>query len=228
MFVSLVNSRGQDSEVRLAVSSTILSDIVLNPGSLDFGVVGKGQSPKLVLTVDRLGAPDWQIARMVTTSKSLSASLQETTRSASGVSYALTVSIRSDAPAGGLRDEIRLITNDRETPVVPVLVTALVRGELTVSPSTLSLGNVVSVSAAQGRYIVRASKPFAITAIEGNGDGFTLTAPDSEKRTIHILTLSYRPEEGSTRGDLKHAFRVRTDLGDEPPVDLSATLHVEP
>jgi hypothetical protein len=194
---------------------------------LDFGAVGKGQSPNLVLTIDRLGAPDWRIARMVTTSKSISASLQETKRSAAGVSYALTVSVRSEAPAGALRDEIRLLTNDRETPVVPVLVTALIRGEVTASPSTLSLGNVISGAAVQGRYIVRGSKPFAIASIEGNGDGFTLAA-DQEKKTIHLLTLSYRPEQGSTRGDLKRGFRVHTDLTDEPPVELFATLHVDP
>jgi Protein of unknown function (DUF1573) len=228
LFVSVVNSRGQDGEVRLAVSSTILSDIVLNPGSFDFGVVGRGQTPKLVLTIDRLGSPDWRIARMVSTSKALSASLQETARSASGVSYALTVSLKSDTPAGQLRDEIRLLTNDRESRTIPVLVTALVRGELTASPAALSLGNVASTGGAQGRYIIRGTKPFAIASIDGVGDGFNLAPSDREKKTIHVLTLTFRPEESAIRGDLRRAFRVHTDLADEPPIELSATLHYLP
>jgi hypothetical protein len=214
--------------VRLAVTSTILSDIVLNPGSLDFGAVAKGHAPTLLLTIDRLGEPEWRVTRMLTTSKSLSASLQETARSAAGVNYSLTVSIRPDAPAGVLRDEIRLLTNDREATVVPILVTALIRGELTASPATLALGKIASTGGAQGRYIVKGTKPFSIVSIDGNGDGFTLSAPDGEQKTIHVLNLSYRPDAGSTRGDLKRVFRVTTDLADEPAVELTATLRVEP
>ena len=228
LFVTLVTSRGQEGEARLGVSSTILSDIVLNPGSLDFGTVSKGQTPKLTLTIERSGAPDWRAERMVTTSKALGASLQELSRTAAGVSYQLTVSVRPDAPAGLVRDEIRILTNDKESPVVPVLVTAAIRGELAASPAALALGKVLSPAGAQGRYIIKGSKPFAITAIEGNGDGFTLAAGAKEKKTVHVLTLAYRPDQGSTRGDLRRAFRVHTDLADEPPVEVSASLHIEP
>jgi hypothetical protein len=42
------------------------------------------------------------------------------------------------------------------------------------------------------------------------------------------VTVTYRHEEGKTRGDLRHNFRLRTDLNGEPPLDLTATLHVEP
>jgi hypothetical protein len=228
LYVSVANTRGQQGEARLAVVSTILSDIVLNPGSLEFGVVSKGQTPKLALTIDRLGAPDWRAERMITTSTALAASLQEVSRSASGVSYILTVALRPEAPPGAIRDEIRILTNDRESPVVPVLVTGFVRGELTASPATLSLGNVIATSAAQGRYIVSGSKPFAITSIEGSGDGFTLSDSDARAKTIHILNLVYRPDQGKTRGDLRRAFRIHTDLNGEPPVELSASLHIEP
>ena len=45
---------------------------------------------------------------------------------------------------------------------------------------------------------------------------------------MHVLTVSYRPEEGNSRGDLRRTFRVLTDLPGEPPLDLTATLHVDP
>ena len=50
------------------------------------------------------------------------------------MSYALTVGIKPDAPAGLVRDEIRLLSNDRETPSIPIMVTATVRGELMQPP----------------------------------------------------------------------------------------------
>ena len=228
LFVSVVTLAGKEGEARLTVASNILSDIVLNPGSLDFGVVTKGQSPTLSLTIDRLGAPDWRVDRMLTSSRSFSGSIHESTRNSSSVSYELTLSIRPDVPAGPIREEIRVLTNDKESPVVPILVTAQVRGDLVASPSSLPLGRVAKNGTAHGRVLVRGARPFSIKAIEGNGDGFVLQAAESGAKALHILNLSYRPDQGTTRGDVRRAFRVVTDLPGEPPLDVSASLHVDP
>jgi hypothetical protein len=229
LYVALVTASGREAEVRLGVSANILADIVLNPGSIDFGTVKKGQASSQVLTIDRIGAPGWRFERMVSASRVLSAQLVESRRNAKGdVSYTLTVGIKPDAPAGPLRDEIKLLNNDRETPSISVMVTAWVRGDLTAAPSVLSLGEADRAAARQGRFIVRASRPFTIKSIEGSGDGFSMTPPDGTRKPMHILTLTYKHEEGTTRGDLRRSFRVHTDLPDEPPLDLTATLHVAP
>ncbi|MGC8640133.1 MAG: DUF1573 domain-containing protein [Isosphaeraceae bacterium] len=229
LYVTLVTASGREAEVRLGVNSNILADIVLNPGSIDFGTVRKGQSPSQVLTIDRIGAPTWRFERMVSATRVLTAQLVETRRDASGaVSYRLTVGIKPDAPAGPVRDEIRLLSNDRETPSIPVMVTAYVRGDLIASPSVLTLGETNSSAGKQGRFVLRASRPFAITQVEGAGDGFSVVPPDGSRKTLHILTVWYKPEEGTTRGDLRRVFRVHTDLADEPPLDLTATLRVAP
>jgi hypothetical protein len=229
LYVTLVTASGREAEVRLGVTSNILADIVLNPGSIDFGTVMKGQEPTKVLTIDRIAAPGWRFEKMVSASRVLTAQLAETRRDAKGgVQYTLTVGLKPDAPAGPLRDEIRLLSNDRETPSIPVPVTGLVRGELTAAPSVLTLGEVDRAAGKQGRFIVRASRPFAITAVEGAGDGFSIAQPEPSRKTTHVLTLTYKPEEGSTRGDLRRLFRVHTDLSGEPPLNLTATLHVAP
>lgn len=228
LFVSLVTASGREAEVRLGVTSTILSDIVLNPGSIDFGAVTKGQSPSLVLTIDRVGSPTWRAVRMVSASRVIHASLEETARNNSIVTYTLTVSLKPDAPTGLVRDEIRILTNDAETPSIPVPVTAQIRGELTASPNPLSLGNLTSPGSVQGKFFVKASKPFSVQAIDGNGDGFKVIEPDPSRKALHVLTVIYKPEEGMTRGDLHKVFRVHTDLTGEPPVEMAVTLHVEP
>jgi hypothetical protein len=135
LFVTLVTASGKQAEVRLGISSTILSDIVLNPGAIDFGAVARGQTPQQTLTIDRVGAPDWRAERMISTSRVLDAPLKQTARSAATVSYMLTVTLKPDAPAGTVRDEIHILTNDPQSPTIPVLVTAQVRGDLTASPS---------------------------------------------------------------------------------------------
>jgi hypothetical protein len=228
LVVSLVTAGGQEGEARLGVSCHILSDIVLNPGSIDFGTVVRGKSPAQVLTIDRLNGAEWRFVRMVSASRALDAQLVETARNARGVTYSLSVSLKPDVPAGALRDEIRLLSNDPETPSIPIMVTALVRGDLSAAPSVLSLGQIHSSAGAQGRFIVRASRPFAIRSIEGAGDGFSTSAPDLTPQAVHVVTVAYKPEEGTTRGDIKRVFRVHTDLPGENPLDLTTTLHIDP
>ncbi len=227
LFVSVMAGNAQ-AEIALGVSSNILSDVVLNPGSLDFGTVSRGQAPALLMAIDRVGKPDWRIVKLISNGKALNASLGETRRAGGEVGYQLNVSLKPDAPAGIVRDEIRLVTNDPEAPGIPVLVNAMIRGDLSATPSLLALGNAASSGPVQGKYIVRASRPFAIARIEGLGDGFKLQANDAAKKPLHVVTLTYAPAEGQTRGDLHKTFRIVTDLPGEAPLDVSATLHVGP
>jgi hypothetical protein len=227
LFVSVL-AGNQETEIGLGVSSMILSDVVLNPGVVEFGLVNRGQTPSQVVAIDRIGKPEWKVVKLISGSKAINGSLQETQRVNGSVSYVLTVSLKADAPAGVIRDEIRLVTNDPETPSIPVPIQAQIRGELTASPSSLTLGNVASASNAQGKFVVRASKPFAISRVEGTGEGFYLQDTDTNRKALHVLTLTYNPAEGTTRGDLTRTFRITSDLPGEPPIDVTATLHVNP
>jgi len=228
--VTFLTASGQSAEVQLAVVSNILPDIVLNPGTVDFGTISRGQSPKLVMTIERVNSPQWKFERMSASPRLLSAidaRLDELERSPSRVAYQLTVTLKPDAQAGYLRDEIRIVTNDASSPLVPVLVTAQIQGTLTATPAMLQMGRS-GVDGAKGRYLVRAAKPFTIKAIEGNGDGFTLSVDDVKSKTLHVLTVSYDPKAGNIRGDLRRAFKIVTDLTEEAPIEVQASLRVEP
>ena len=227
LFVSVMAGNAE-SEIGLGVSSLILSDVVLNPGVVDFGQVNRGQSPSRMIAIDRVGKPDWKIVKMTSASKAINATLQETQRQNGSVGYQLNVALKPDAAPGVIRDEIRLVTNDPETPSIPVPIGAQVRGDLSATPTSLALGNVTSAGGAQGKYVVRASKPFAIAKVEGTGDGFSLQEGDSTRKPLHILTMTFHPAEGTTRGDLTRTFRITTDLPGEPPLEVTATLHIEP
>ena len=93
LYVSVITASGREGETGLGVSSHILSDIVLNPGSVNFGTVTRGQSPTQVLTIDRINAPGWKFVRMVSACRAIDAQLAETSRTAKSASYTLTVSI---------------------------------------------------------------------------------------------------------------------------------------
>lgn len=228
--VTFLTASGQSAEVQLAVVSNILPDIVLNPGTVDFGTISRGQSPKLVMTIERVNSPQWKFEKMTASPrllKAVDARLDELERSQNRVAYQLTVTLKPDAPAGYLRDEIRIVTNDASSPIVPVLISAQVQGTLTATPAMLAMGRA-GIDGAKGRYLVRAAKPFTIKSIEGNGDGFALSVDDAKSKTLHVLTVNYDPKAGNIRGDLRRAFKIVTDLAEEAPLDVQATLRVEP
>ncbi len=228
LFVMLVTASGKQEEVGLAVSSTILSDVVLNPGTIDFGTLAKGQEMTRTLTIDRLGAPQWRVEKMVSASKVIDAWLDETARDAKNVQYRLTMKLKPTAPAGLIRDEVRVMTNDSEAPVVPILVTGQVLGDLSASPVMLPLGRIANNGHAQGRYLVRASKPFQIVALEGQGNGFALDEFEPSAKAVHLINLTYKTGPNTTLGDVRQVFRVVTDLPGEVPLEISATLRVDP
>lgn len=228
LYVTLITGAGKEAEVRLNVVSHILSDIVLNPGTVDFGVIAHGQTPSQSLTIDRVGMPTWQVKRMVSSCKAIDATLSETARQGESVGYLLRVTVKPDAAPGAIRDEIKLMTNDPETPVFPIQVTMTVKGDLTASPSNLYLGNAASSAEVQGRFLVRSSRPFTIRAIEGDNEGFKATVDTHEPKPVHIVTITFRPEETTPKGDLRHTFRVHTDLSGEQPLELTATARLNP
>jgi hypothetical protein len=221
LFVTLHNGY-EEVEVALGVASNILSDIVLNPGGIDFGTIVRGQSPTLSLTIDRLGPLEWRVVKMVSASKVLNATLAETQRTNGMVSYRLDISIKPGAPAGHVRDEIQLLTNDPESRGFPVLVTAEVRGELSASPSVLSLGEATSSEPVQGRFIVRAPKPFKVVKIEGVGEGYTASADDETAKPVHVVTVAFRGDTGKPAA--ARTFQIVTDLPGEAPAVVTATL----
>jgi hypothetical protein len=219
-----VHNGTEEAEIALNVASTILADIVLNPGGIDFGSIVKGQSPTLSLTIDRVGQPDWRVVKMVSSTKVLSATLAETARGNGMVSYRLDISIKPNAPSGTVRDEIQLLTNDPESKGFPVLVTAQIRGELTATPGVLSLGTPSSAEPVKGSYIVRSSRPFKITDIQGSGDGYTATIDSRDARPLHVVTVTFKPEDGKPITAPSRTFKIATDLPGEQPVVVSATL----
>jgi hypothetical protein len=145
------------------------------------------------------------------------------------VSYQLVVGLKPDAPVGVVREEIQIVTNDPESPIVPVLVSADVRGALVATPTALSLPPASAGATVQGRYLIRGASPFAITQVEGDADGFTIEAAEPQARkALHIVTVTLKPGESKAQGEVRRTFRVHTDLPGEPPLELMAVGRVQP
>ena len=227
LFVTLVTASGREAEARLAVKSHILADIVLNPGAIDFGTVKRGQPATQVLTIDRINSPEWRFTPMVSATRSLNAQLVET---AQGRRCQLFSFRQCEA-----RCTDRIVAR-RASPLEqrPRGTEHSRHGDR--RHSRRIDGGAFGAVARSGPFLGRRSgplcgspsRPFAIRSIEGAGDGFVTSSPDGTRQAAHVVTVAYKPDEGTTAGDVRRVFRVHTDLPGEPALDLTATLHVVP
>lgn len=230
LFVTLITGSGQQAEVRLAVSSDIQSDIVLNPGTVDFGYLVAGQEVARTVRIDRVGSPEWRAVKMSSNVKGIDAKLQEIARTSTGVSYELSVTLRKDAPEGVIRNDLFIHTNDPNNPAIPVLMTGQVAGALTVSPKTVNLGNLQAASQnpAQGRFVIKGSQPFVVTGVEGSNDALELIVADTQPKTVHVLTVQMKPGLIGETGDVNRTLKVHTNLPGQPPAEIAIQAKIQP
>ncbi|MBI1322670.1 DUF1573 domain-containing protein [bacterium] len=222
LFVTLITASGRQAEVRLAVSSDIQSDIVLNPGTIDFGYVVAGQEVTRTLRIDRVGSPEWRAMKMTSNVRGIDAKLAETARTSTGVSYELTVSLRKDAPEGVIRNDLFVHTNDPNNPAIPVLMTAQVVGALNVSPKAVPFGTM-KASATQptiGKFVIKGNAPFVVTGVEGSEEGIELIVAETQPKTVHVMTVQITPGKSAIKGAFQKTLKVHTNLPGQPPAEV--------
>lgn len=217
-------------EVDLNLSCFIRSDITLNPGLVDFGIVGRGGSAKPTASVVLNyagGMPNWGVVKMQTRTKTIAARLQEQDRSPGGtVQYLLTATLDPADLNGFFKDDVTLFTNDPGTPTVNVAVAAQVQSAVTVSPSSLLLGQVKPGQVIKKTLLVRSSQPFKVTGLKPSKDDVTATPDADEARSVHKVDVSFKaPAQG---GPFNAVIEIATDLKDEPPAKLSAFANIMP
>ena len=116
------------AEFQLHVHAYIRSDIVVQPGAVEFGSVSQGAGAQKTLAINYAGRNDWKIEQVQCTDPHIETSLVETGRTPGQVNYSLAVKLKQDAPPGYIRDQLTLVTNDIDAHAarVPVVIEGLV------------------------------------------------------------------------------------------------------
>ncbi len=197
------------------------TDVVFNPGFFDFGVVGRGQGASKSIDADYAGyTKDWQITEVVKNAGApFAIEVKETRRQASpryagafDVGYRMSITLKPDAPAGPFKEEIILKTSDNR--VMTVSAEGNVQASLQVSPSAVSLGAIKVGETKTHRVLVRGSRPFRITAIDGLGAGLEADLPAAAS-TTHLVTIRCQPDRA---GEVHRQLTFRTDMDAESAI----------
>jgi hypothetical protein len=214
------------AEVQLRVEGYIRSDVVLNPGGVEFGQVDQGSPATKTLAITYAGRNDWAILGVKPASDDIDASFVETGRSGGQVSYQLTVNLKPNAPAGYIKEQLVLVTNDRRASEVPVDIEARVVSAITVHPASLFMGALKPGDKVTKKLVVQAKKPFRITAVTCDApEQFEFgLAEDAKSKPLQLLPVIFTA--GDKPGKITYKIRIETDLGDDAALELTAFAHV--
>ena len=205
------------AEVQLRVAGFIRSDVVFNPGSVNFGQVRYGSRPERMIDVLYAGRNEWEIVDVRTANPHFEAELIEKRRGGGQVEYRLLVRLGVDAPLGYLKDQLSIVTNDGQLARIPIDVEGKVESEFTVSPSPLVFGEVRAGAKVTKPIVVRGTRPFRITEVECD-DCFEVQKP-SEAKTYHVLRVTFSANKS---GNVAGKIHIKTDLGADVVPDIPA------
>lgn len=200
------------AQVQLRVHGDIRSDVVFEPGSINFGSVDQGSEVEKSVSVTYAGYSGWKINDVRSASGSMEVELVERPRSSNRASYNLLVRLKPSAPPGILKEQLVLVTSDSRYPRIPLDVEGRVVPEISVAPANLVFNDVPLGEPASKRIIVRGKKPFKLTKVFSETPGFEFKTRDEEASDRHIVEVTYTPTSG--KGAIKAPIVVETDLGE--------------
>lgn len=211
------------AEVQLTVKGYIRSDVVLQPGSIEFGDVVAGSAAVKEAKVSYAGRDSWRIVGVETPSDHIHAEFVEMRRGAGRVNYSMKVRLDENAPQGYIADQFFIVTNDSRMEKIPVVVSGNVLSNVTVSPQSLALGVLSPGQRVTKKILVRSKNPFAVTDVACDGDCLTFDQPQGLKK-LHVIPVTFTA--GDEPGKLAMKINIKTDIGPGASAQCLATASV--
>jgi hypothetical protein len=215
------------AEVQLQVHGNIRSDVVFNPGSIEFGDVNEGAAAEKKVAVEYAGRSDWEIVDVTNENDNFAVELVETARGVGRVSYTLGVKLKAGLPAGYIKDQLTVVTNDSraEYQRIPLIVSGHIRPEFSVTPEHLVLGEMEAGKASSRKIVVRGREPFKILDVTcASGRDCFKFDHDDQSRTVHFVEVTFTA--GDEPGKFQTPIRIVTDRGENRGASLTASATV--
>jgi hypothetical protein len=203
-----------NSEAKLVIRFVSRPEIVVNPGAFQFGQVPAGQkASQTVLITYRGMQPDWKILEVGVPKELFDAEVTPVNVQGMKAAYQVKLTLKPNAPAGLLDEHIELKTNEPGTQaVLNVAISGHVQAQLSIVGSDLvKFNNGVEVGKKEERNVtVQAERPFKVKAVEGQGDGVSVTLLPVGANKVQVVTVTFAPEKP---GPVKKVLTLKTDTG---------------
>lgn len=220
--VTVVFDRPFYAEVQLNVKGNIRSDILPQPGEVQFGDVDVGSEKSATVNVSYSGKADWTITDVRSTNQHLAVKLEKVAPANGKVQYNMVVRLKPEAPAGELADEIVLVTNEAQYNMVTLPVRASIIPPISM-PASLELGTIKVGQAVKDRLLIRAKEPFSIEKIDCSDARFKFDPPKGEKKA-HLIPFEFVADAA---GAFRQSITVHTSLKDPSTAETTVVGNVE-
>jgi hypothetical protein len=212
-------------EVRLSISANGRDDISVTPDTLAFGPVARGNTPARTATVSLTGGT--QLLSVAAESNYVQLAAKPVRNTGYEVAYEVTATLRPDTPVGKWFTDVWLNTNNASSPRIRVPLTVDIEPALNFSISSVTFGQVKPGQSVEKRVILRGSKPFKITAVEGTDETVSATVQTGEDKALpaHVLVVTVKPHGP---GNFERTLKVVTDLGGDNAAELPVRGTVTP
>lgn len=217
----------QYAKVQIPITAYIRTDVVFDPGMVQFGAVAEGLGAKRQIRVAYAGRSDWTIKELRIGNKNiLDATFNETRRANGRVDYTLDITLKPGTPTGRMRDLVTLVTDDQTNPYVPLLVEAEVQPEYVIK-GAIALNGMNPGSARRVQIVVRntARKPFEIDRLEptvANNLNLQFQRPKA-KKMLQIIPITVTAPEKAGRFNEEYNIWIK---GRKEPLKIQVTGEV--
>jgi hypothetical protein len=210
--ITVVFDKPFRAEAQLQIHCYIRSDVVVQPGSVQFGSVPQGTAVQQRVAVSYAGRPNWKILGVECATPGVTGRAVETGRhAASGggagrVDYDLTVDLAANVAPGYIRNQLFLLTNDPNPRAtrVPVIVEGVVLSPVSIHPSPLYMGTVDVNNTVTRQFIVRGDLPFKITKVVSSNPGFKCEVPQDSAKLLRLpVTFTGADVPGKASGTIR-------------------------
>lgn len=223
--LNLFIDQPSNMQVQLNVKGYIRSDIVINPGEINFGTVPLGESKRIEANIEYAGRSDWKVTSVSSNADFITASITETARTPGRVAYKLIANLAPGAEAGTQATQLTLHTNDSRLKSVPLCCLAQIEAPLAVSPNHVTLGEMKAGQPVQQRLLIKGNEPFQVVDVIVPNMQVRFD-PLPQPKAIQFLNLTLIPEDSADAGEVRTTMVIKTDLDGEREVTLELSYKV--
>jgi hypothetical protein len=204
------------SRAELVIRFVSRKEIAISPGAFQFGQVPAGQKATQTVLITYTGLqPDWQITEVGIPKELFDAkvSIPPALPRGAKAAYVVSLTLKPNAPAGRLDEHIELKTNEPGAQaVLNVAVGGHVQAALSiVNSDQVKFNNGVEVGKREERNVtLQAETPFKVKAVEGQGDGVSVTLLPLAANKVQVVTVTFAPDKP---GPVKKVLTLKTDTG---------------
>lgn len=214
-------------EVQLHVKGYIRTDVVFQPGEVNFGSVSQGEGKSMDVVLDYAGKPTWEITRIQCDESCIKLEKEEKSRKNGRIQYAIKVRLDENAPSGPIESEIVIYTNDRNLTTVPLKLTANVMPEISIHPSLFSLGDIAIGESIKQVLVLKAQQPFRVLSIKSEEFKIQHGELAEQPKALHTLPIQLQTESKGGFGESKGRVTVETDFPSKPKLSIDVIYRLK-